>query len=257
MAHDELRNDVERAEYLKSVLVARATSAGGNARDYSDFRKYFLQHPTASDYLPGFVRTNRDLEQFWQFIKSKFQHYSERRDFIGREFVQLLDFLEQPKRLPAARLTAEVLRRFDSESVQTAWARALERSTNDPEGAITAARTLLETVCKHILDANCTKYDRNSDLLELYGSVAKSLRLSPVQHTEKVFRQILQGCFSVVIGLGDLRNRLGDAHGQGKGSVRPKSRHSQLAVTLAGAVAVFLIETWEGSKADPNSSIPK
>ncbi len=28
----------------------------------------------------------------------------------------------------------------------------MERRATDPEGAITAARTLLETVCKHILD---------------------------------------------------------------------------------------------------------
>ena len=45
--------------------------------------------------------------------------------------------------------------------------------------------------------------------------------------------------------LGTLRNRLGDAHGQGKKTVRPAARHAELAINLAGSVALFLVETWE------------
>ena len=58
-------------------------------------------------------------------------------------------------------------------------------------------------------------------------------------------KQILGGVSSVVNGLGALRNRLGDAHGKGKSQVRPAQRHAQLAVNLAGATALFLIETWQ------------
>jgi hypothetical protein len=47
----------------------------------------------------------------------------------------------------------------------------------------------------------------------------------------------------VVNELGSLRNRLGDAHGKGKGGVRPAPRHSELAVNLAGSIALFLVET--------------
>ncbi|WP_334364405.1 abortive infection family protein [Bradyrhizobium sp. AZCC 1578] len=49
---------------------------------------------------------------------------------------------------------------------------------------------------------------------------------------------------SVVEGLGSLRNKIGDAHGQGGKPVRPSARHAaQLAVNLAGAMATFL-DTW-------------
>jgi hypothetical protein len=51
----------------------------------------------------------------------------------------------------------------------------------------------------------------------------------------------------VVEGLGALRNRLSDAHGQGKRPVKPASRHAELAVNLAGATAVFLAATHEAS----------
>jgi hypothetical protein len=43
-------------------------------------------------------------------------------------------------------------RSIDIRSVSEMWHKALDRRTDDPDGAITAARTLLETVCKHILD---------------------------------------------------------------------------------------------------------
>ena len=35
------------------------------------------------------------------------------------------------------------------------------------------------------------------------------------QHTEDAFKRILGGATSVVEGLGSLRNKIGDAHGQG------------------------------------------
>jgi hypothetical protein len=53
----------------------------------------------------------------------------------------------------------------------------------------------------------------------------------------------LGGCTSVVEGLGALRNKVGDAHGQGKRPVRVSPRHAHLAVNLAGTMATFLIET--------------
>jgi hypothetical protein len=129
-------------------------------------------------------------------------------------------------------------------SIHAVWSKALERRTHDSEGAITAARTLLETACKHILDECSVEYQSNGiELHELYKLVAKELRLSPDQHNEQVFKQILGGCSGIVSGLGTLRNRLGDAHGQGKQPLKPAARHAELAVNIAGSIAIFLVET--------------
>jgi hypothetical protein len=247
---DDLQTDYERAEYLQNLLISHSTGGVSTVSDYSVLRRHFLDHPNTKDLVPRFVRTSRDLAQFWQFIKAKFAHYAERRQFLWDEFRPLLEFLERGGRPPSARMISDTLQKYDAENVHAAWAKALERSATDPEGAVTAARTLLETVCKHILDESKTEYGKNPNLPELYGLVAKGLRLSPTQHTEKTFRQILHGCSSVVDGLGSMRNTLGDAHGQGKGGVRPKSRHAALAVNLAGAMAVFLVETLDARKND-------
>jgi Abortive infection C-terminus len=45
----------------------------------------------------------------------------------------------------------------------------------------------------------------------------------------------------------NLRNRLGDAHGQGKRPVKPAPRHAELAVNMAGSLASFLLATFEAT----------
>jgi hypothetical protein len=77
---------------------------------------------------------------------------------------------------------------------------------------------------------------------------SKELNLAPSQHTEDAFKRILGGVESVVNGLANLRNRLGDAHGQGKRPVKPAPRHAELAVNMAGSVASFLLATFEAKK---------
>jgi len=134
------------------------------------------------------------------------------------------------------------LRAFDEASVHIAWERALARRSSDAAGAITSARTLLETVCKQILDAKSVAYEANKvELHELYKLTAKVLNLSPSDKTEDIYRQIFGGCSAIVNGVGNLRNKLGDAHGKGANSIGPAPHEAELAVNLAGSMALFLV----------------
>ena len=101
------------------------------------------------------------------------------------------------------------------------------RTTSDPEGAITAARTLLETVCKYILDDCNVTYPDDADLPKLWALAAAELNLAPQQHDEKVFKAILGNVQSVVNYVGTIRNRLGDAHGRGRKPTKPKPRYAE------------------------------
>jgi hypothetical protein len=241
---EHLESDYDLAEYLFNSLVDAATGGSADQAHYQYLRKYFLDNPITKTLVPRWLKTNRDPSQFWQFIKNKFGTYAERRDFLRSELELLLSFLESKETFPAQQSISEVLSNFDEDGVHQAWARALERKSSDPEGAITIARTILESVCKHILDENGIEYNSSkTELPELYKKTAKELNLSPSQHTEEIFKQILGGCSAIVSGLGSMRNKLGDAHGQGKAKVKPAKRHAELAVNLAGSMALFLIET--------------
>ncbi|RQZ94339.1 abortive phage resistance protein [Burkholderia cenocepacia] len=230
---------------FQNDLVDVATGGAISEVDYSKGRSFLISHPELAHLLPAFVKRCRSGSAFWQFIKVKFPSYQQRRQFIWDEFHPLLEFLEGGGRAPADHIVSAAIDKYDAEHVKAAWSKALERREADPEGAITSARTLLESVCKHILEETNTEHDDAPDLNKLYGLTAKALNLSPSQHTEQVFKQILGGCTTVVEGLGAIRNRLSDSHGKGKVAAKPAPRHAELAVNLAGSVALFLLATLE------------
>ena len=66
---EDTESDVEKALRLQNILVAVATGGSASDPDYKPLRQHFLSNPTCKELLPSFVRTNRELFQFWQFIK--------------------------------------------------------------------------------------------------------------------------------------------------------------------------------------------
>lgn len=240
---------VERALTLRTGLANRATGGTMDDHVYKALRKEFMDDAATRPLLPSFVRTCRTPADFWSYIKSAFPTYAERNEHLRQQFDPLLSYLEQ-RGSPGADMISEALLSFDESGVHRAWQKALQRSAEDPEGAITAARTLLESVCKHILEdgEDAPSYGQSDDLPKLYRAASERLNLAPSQHSEEAFKRILGGCASVVEGLGSLRNKVGDAHGQGKRPVRVQPRHAHLAVNLAGAMAAFLVETAEARK---------
>jgi abortive infection Abi-like protein len=236
----------EAVEELRDLYIARATgnSEYGDDDRYRELRKELVDDPRVKDRLPAIVRRFRGLDPFWPFIKGISPKYEGRRVYLTDLFAPILDHLEFGNGQAGDEAVTDSLAVLSSEHVQFAWTKALDRRNSDPEGAITAARSLLESVCKHILDDLDIAYEDKDDLPALYTKTAKAMNLSPSQHTEDVFKRILGGAQSVVEGLGTMRNRLSDSHGKGRKDVKPKPRHATLAVNLAGSVAQYLVETW-------------
>jgi len=155
---------IDSVESLKVLLVSRATGGVGDDNDYKRLRVELLAVSRIEKLLPQCVRVCRDLSEFWSFIKPKFEKYEQRREYLRSQFDPLLTMLETESRAPSDRAVSAVVQAVSSSFIQEAWRKALERRSSDPEGAITSARTLLESVCKHILDAVDAKYEDNADL---------------------------------------------------------------------------------------------
>jgi hypothetical protein len=239
---------LKKLDSLQGAYIATATKDPGDIACFTQVRDELLARPDVRHLLPDFVDHFRTLQQFWQFIKKEFVSYAERREYIWSGFSRAMRYAEDRGSAPLDELVSNGLGTLDASHIHHIWQKALARRIDDPDGAITAARTLLESVCKLILDESDIEYENDSRLPRLYSLVASRLRLAPSMHTEKVFKQILSGCHSVVDGLGSIRNSLSDAHGQGKLPVRPAPRHAELVVNLAGAVALFLAATWTSAK---------
>lgn len=243
---------IAKVQRMQDELVNHSTDgafAGGNEA-YRALRSELLSVPGIQALLPPFIKRYRDLSSFWDFIKQEFRQWAERRKFISESFTPLLDHLEAGYPHPAVGPIDAVLKSLDEDNVRDVWRKALDRLARDPEGAITAARTLLESACKHILDECQTPYPDDADPGRLWALCADQLNLSPAQHAEPVFKSILGNCQSIVNNLAAIRNRISDAHGKGKRAVRPRARHAELAVNLAGSMAAFLVSTWK-ERAEP------
>lgn len=219
---------------------------------YQTLRREFMQDALVRHLVPQFVRSAPDTASLWAFLKGQSGQWEPRRQFVRQEFARLVEHLESGG-APADDLITETLDTNDAEGVALAWRRALNRRLVDPEGAITAARTLLESVCKHILEDEhgIASYSEKDDLPKLYRLASERLNIAPSQHSEDAFKRILGSAASVVEGLGSLRNKVGDAHAaSGRKPVRVAPRHAALAVNLAGSMASFLIETAAARKAE-------
>jgi hypothetical protein len=238
-----LRNDEERARCLYNILEDRATGGDGDEEAYEELHRYFC----TSQYrvlLPEWLPPMFALSQFWGFIKPKFGKWAERRTYLGKEFAPLIHACRNAGQ-PVGDLT-EIIKKFGSDSINSEWKKMLARTSADPDGAVTMARTLLESVCKHILDKCGIEYTTDASLTELYRDTAKQLNISQDQHDEQIYKKILGGCSGVVDGLQRLRGKHGDAHGKGQNHTSHlKQRHAMLAVNAAATMALFLVDTFD------------
>ncbi|MEX1029977.1 MAG: abortive infection family protein [Paenibacillaceae bacterium] len=233
-------------ETLKNILLSCATGGASDNKNYRLLRDRIVKVEKIKKLLPRFFMSCRNLDEFWGYIKQQSPSYQGRRDFLREGFHDVLTYLENEPDTPSDDLiTNSLVGKVNAIYIKDAWTKALERRELDPEGAITSARTLLESVCKYILDDYGIEYDDKSELPQLYKGVQKCLKLSPDDHTEDIFKQILGGCTSIITGLGAVRNKLSDAHGRSPKMIKPSKRHAQLAVNLAGTMADFLFSTWE------------
>lgn len=237
---------LERVMIFRNSLIALCEGKSNmNDAVYRLLRREFMNDAELLSLVPQFVRTAQDTDSVWAFLKDFAGQWEPRRQFVRTQFSPLIERLERGAAL-ADTVISSAIESFDAEGITVAWNRALARRDIDPEGAITAARTLLESVCKHLLEdeQGNRAYSQNDDLPKLYRLVSERLKIAPSQHSEDAFKRILGSASSIVEGLGTLRNKIGDAHAPGgRKPVKVASRHAALAVNLAGSMAVFLIDT--------------
>ncbi len=135
----------------------------------------------------------------------------------------------------------DVAEKLDPKAAAQFWHKALTRQAIVPGEAITAARGLLDTACRHILDEADLEYEEDASLPSLCHLVAATLGLSPGRETEDTVKGILSSCLDAIETL----NALHEATGKEEGGAGTAPRHGELAVNLAGAMATFLIATWD------------
>lgn len=114
----------------------------------------------------------------------------------------------------------------------------------DYDGAITNARSLLETVLLELERKLTSSIEqRDGDLVKLNKRVSRLLNLEPDRKDiSDALSQVLRGMVSIVNGLSALSNKMGDRHAV---SYKPDKHHAQLVVNAARTYVQFLYDTHE------------
>ncbi len=151
---------------------------------------------------------------------------------------------------PAITTLAATLAIIDFDTVQRDLDRALASVETDPEDAVTAACSVIESLCRSILGELDLPLPLQLDIQGLYKAVRDPLGLSPGKEDVSPeiandVRAILGGLNAAVQGIGALRTHAGDAHGRGRGFRRIDARIARLAIHTASGIALFIIETWQ------------
>lgn len=228
--------------------IDMATGTTIQYETYENSRNNLMSDASIKSAIPDWIVENRYGSQYWKFIKNKYAHYEERRIFLRTSFDDLVSYVESNGSHPISVSVQEIVESIKEDNLESIWRKINIRKDTDIDGAITAARTMVETTLKYILDQENETYTNKDDLNDLYKKVAKLLNLSPAGHNEQLFKKILGGVTTVVQGFGDMRNSYGDAHGKGKINYRADSRHAILTINLAGSMCTFLLQTYLENK---------
>lgn len=176
--------------------------------------------------------------------------------FLARDGMEIVLRHDRPQLVPLGRsgvvigaITAKVAT-LDFDTVQRDIKRAEASAEDDPEDAVTAACSVIESVCRSILVELKLPLPAKKDIDGLVKAVQEPLGLSPGRsdlpdEIAADVRQVLGGLTTTAKGIGALRTHAGDAHGRERGFKRIDARIARLAIHGASTLALFLIETWE------------
>jgi len=130
------------------------------------------------------------------------------------------------------------------ETIQREWNRAILSIDTDPADALTAASSMIEATFKFILHNLNVPFPQKQDMQALSSVVYPLLKMSPGKESDADFRTLFQSTISIVQSLGTIRTKMGDAHGASPTRVEPSEKHARLATNMAGALSLFLLETY-------------
>ncbi|WP_449288917.1 abortive infection family protein [Methyloligella solikamskensis] len=189
------------------------------------------------------------------------QHIGTQEDMRDQEkLFGLIQKIEAGTRAPVTTSLSGAAGILNLDTVSRDLQRALDSAKTDPEDAVTAACSTVESVCRSILVELGEPLPAKKDIKGLFNAVKKPLGLSPdrtdidPQITDDV-RKVLGGLATVIEGVGALRTHGGDAHGRERGYTRIDQRIASLAIHAASTAALFLIETWQ--RKFPSRELPR
>ncbi len=212
--------------------------------------KYFQGSGSKANYLRAFWRleenfvVSESIKKLLEYIQAQISlgelnsiDYPENLQISAKEIAVQLVSASTVK----FRNFSSIDRSFVKEQIHKCEKKLMDA---DFDGAITNARSLVEDAIARDIHKQITGHemDTSGDLTSDYTKIKKLLHLDEDKKLDNSFNQVARGLSSIVSGLADIANKMGDRHSQ---FVKPERRHAQLAVNSAKTVVDFLYDVLE------------
>ncbi|MFN7325149.1 MAG: abortive infection family protein, partial [Chitinophagales bacterium] len=231
------KNRHDLANLLKNSVSLLEISSTYGSRWYSRLSTFHIKYPPNAQKMIDNL-SKKDKEEIFKALLSVYPILDNEPEIT--EILYYPNFEIDVSELVETKELERISFDYIHEQIKKCDSKIFER---DLEGAITNARTLIESICLYIIESK-TKQAQNYDgnLLKLYRSVASHLRMSPGDYEDDNLRQILSGVFSIINGVSGLRNTYSDSHGSAPSMINYQvdKRHAILAVNLAKTISEYL-----------------
>lgn len=144
-------------------------------------------------------------------------------------------------------------KKFSSEYMSKQIELMVSMQVTNPTNAIGAAKELIESCCKTILDELGIPWGKTDDVPQLTNKTLDALNLLPanVQSTDQgadAIKAILGNLRSIPSKLAEIRNPFGSGHGKSASFKGLEERHAKLAVGSSITFVDFVWSTYESQK---------
>ncbi|MBN1436936.1 MAG: abortive infection family protein [Sedimentisphaerales bacterium] len=149
---------------------------------------------------------------------------------------------------PSAKTLADYFKEGDFPSIEAEFSRAIKQIDSDPPAAITAASSIIESLCKTYIDTVGLEIPTKQTIVPLWKVVQQHMGLNINQTLQEDQRKILQGLAAIVDGIGSYRTHAGSAHGRGAQPSQITVAEARLAVNASHTLVLFIMEQWQKQK---------
>ena len=120
------------------------------------------------------------------------------------------------------------------------WASCARKLSVDKAAAITAARSLLESIIKTIIEERGQVVESQGNLLRMFKQASKLVEFG--EENEQSIREVTSGFSSIINGISSISNSAGDRHGMVRARRIDDSKLAELCINAAGTVGLALID---------------
>lgn len=231
-----------------AVVFAGSTRMGMSAQQISDFFCAYSAAVRPFEHY-GMKPTRRELFVESVYALAPEDQYCALNELATREresryaYPPLADRMRLRARLHSSVADDPIglaFSRLSSVEFRKDWMAAHTRLSSNPAAAVTAARTMLETIFKTIVEERGGTPDRSGELARLMRQAQDAIGfLRPSNQSE---HNIVQGLSNAIGGIAAISNMAGDRHGTPQGVSLQDRYLATLCVQACGAVGLSFIE---------------